>query len=95
MGSRFQPARELAPNKRKVVKGNESEIAFICFHKFFRIWPFQRVTADSIKKFLSRLSSRPRLWAKPYSHRRRPTVLAAFLNAEHHTADFCLGQERT
>jgi hypothetical protein len=32
------------------MKTNERKIAFICFHLFFLIWPFQRVTADSIKK---------------------------------------------
>jgi hypothetical protein len=40
-GSQLQPARESARNKRKIMKGNESEIAFICFHKLFRIGTFQ------------------------------------------------------
>jgi hypothetical protein len=35
------------------VKTNESNFAFICFHLLFRIRAFQRVTADSNKKFAS------------------------------------------
>jgi hypothetical protein len=35
------------------MKENESKIAFISFHLFFRIGTFQRVTADSNQKFLS------------------------------------------
>jgi hypothetical protein len=35
------------------MKGNENRIAFISFHFFFRIGPFQRVTADSNKKSFS------------------------------------------
>jgi hypothetical protein len=46
----IQPARKLAANKRKKMKENENKIAFICFHKFFRIGTFQGVTADSNKK---------------------------------------------
>jgi hypothetical protein len=29
------------------------KIPFICFHLFFGIGPFQRVTSEKIKKFLS------------------------------------------
>jgi hypothetical protein len=29
---------------------NESKIAFICFHFLFRIWTFQRVTGEKVKK---------------------------------------------
>jgi 1,4-dihydroxy-2-naphthoyl-CoA hydrolase len=36
-------------SKRKLRKENESNFAFICFHLFFRIGAFQRVTADSNK----------------------------------------------
>jgi hypothetical protein len=32
------------------MKGFESTIAFICFHSFFRIRTFQRVTTEKIKK---------------------------------------------
>jgi hypothetical protein len=32
------------------VQVNESKIAFICFHEFFRIEPFQRVTSEKNKK---------------------------------------------
>jgi hypothetical protein len=35
------------------MKINESNFAFICFHLFFRIRTFQRVTADSNKKIAS------------------------------------------
>jgi hypothetical protein len=38
---------------------NESKMAFICFHLFFRIWTFQLVTRDSNKKFPPPC---PRLW---------------------------------
>jgi hypothetical protein len=44
------------------MKENESKIAFIFFHLFFRIWPFQWVMADSNKKVPLRFGSRPGLW---------------------------------
>jgi hypothetical protein len=37
------------PWKQK--QANESKIAFICFHLFFRIGTFQRVTPEKNKKF--------------------------------------------
>jgi hypothetical protein len=33
------------------MKGNESNFAFICFHEFFRIGTFQRVTQEKEKNF--------------------------------------------
>jgi hypothetical protein len=62
---------------------------------FKGLWPIQ------IKKLLSRLNSRPGLWAKrlkPLSlltcHDAARPSLAAFLNAKHHSVDFCLVQEK-
>jgi hypothetical protein len=47
---RIQPAREFDVNKRKQMKAKWLLFPFICFHEFFRIGTFQRVTADSNKK---------------------------------------------
>jgi hypothetical protein len=52
-----QPERELRESKGKLMKGNESKIPFISFHKFFRIQTFQRVMAEKIKN-LSRAAPR-------------------------------------
>jgi hypothetical protein len=52
------------------MKANESKIAFICFHLFFRIGTFQRVTAEKNKKFSRRLNSPPRLCARPLTRMR-------------------------
>ena len=43
-------AAKLSQIKRKLMKGNESKIAFISFYFLFRIWTFQWVTANSNKK---------------------------------------------
>jgi hypothetical protein len=48
---------ESLQSSRKKMKGNESKIAFICFHFLFGIGTFQQVTADSNKKMFLRLSS--------------------------------------
>jgi hypothetical protein len=40
---------------------NEGKIAFICFHLFFRIEPFQRVTSEKNKKIPCCLNSPPGL----------------------------------
>jgi hypothetical protein len=53
-----QPERELRESKGKLMKGNESKIPFISFHKFFRIQTFQRVMAEKNKKSLACRPSR-------------------------------------
>src|ERR1700722_4353582 len=57
---RLAPSAILAyrdSNESKEVKADESKIAFICFHLFFRIGTFQCVTDDSNRKnFSLRLS---------------------------------------
>src|ERR1700722_16733780 len=63
----IQPLREIDFNKRKKVKGNESERTFICFHLFFGIRTFQCVRGDSNRKFLFPPNSRLRLWDWPPS----------------------------
>jgi hypothetical protein len=45
------------------MKTNESKMAFIGFHLFFRIGTFQWVTSEKNKKFRRLPHSRPRLWA--------------------------------
>src|ERR1700686_4509938 len=62
---------------------------------------FNGLRRIQIKNFLSRLSSRPGLWAKRLKPHflwlRAPapgrSFLAALLTAEHHSADFCLARE--
>jgi hypothetical protein len=61
---RIQPAREFDVNKRKQMKAKWLLFPFICFHEFFRIGTFQRVTADSNKKIRLGFCSRLRLCAK-------------------------------
>jgi hypothetical protein len=53
-GRRMQPQREYLQSKSKEMKTNESKIAFISFHLFFRNLTFQRVTSKKIKKSLPR-----------------------------------------
>jgi hypothetical protein len=50
----MQPGRELNANKTKQMSLNESKFTFICFHLFFRIWTFQWVTGEKIKKSAAR-----------------------------------------
>jgi hypothetical protein len=80
------------------VQINESKIAFICFHLFFRIGTFQRVTSEKIKNFSLRLSapwgcksnvsnSLPTL-SFPASHWRKARADSASANKGNTVSDF-------
>jgi hypothetical protein len=75
-GFLLQPARELAPNKSKEMQVKPRKKACISLFFLGGIGRFQWVTGEKIKKILSPLCSRPRLWARsrnsiflPFSHR--------------------------
>jgi hypothetical protein len=80
------------------MKTNKSKIAFICFHRLFRIGTFQRVTGEKTKKLLSvcprvlgcrfRAQSGSSPSGAGESDRRGELRIA-----EHHNDDFCLVQE--
>jgi hypothetical protein len=64
----IQPQRELPASKSKLMKINESKIAFIYFHLFFGIGTFQRVTAEKNKNSSPDLANPFRLQAGVSDH---------------------------
>jgi hypothetical protein len=50
-GEEYSQGENSISNKSQQLKEDESNFAFISFHKFFCIWTFQWVTREKIKKF--------------------------------------------
>jgi hypothetical protein len=59
------------------MKGNESKIAFICFHLFLRIGAFQWVTREKNKKIPLGSTRFPGCGKRAHLHRFAPFLLAA------------------
>ena len=75
---RYNQHNRMSKRKSKVIKGNESKIAFISFYLLFKIEAFQWVTADSNKKIRRRLNFPLRLnWALQTASRLRPHLLCS------------------
>jgi hypothetical protein len=86
--ARIQPRREISTNRSKLMQRNESKIAFISFHKFFRIEPFQRITREKNKKIPLPSNSRLGLRSRHVKQSAAPFRRSAIAEHQHRSPSF-------